>query len=633
MAIVMSIGLVVTGGQAQVSPGPLAQDHAHLDSAAQCFSCHGGRRSKSRIDDRCSECHAEIASQVRNNEGLHGREKLQKCSKCHPDHAGRDFELIQWKEGSPERFDHRRSGWPLTGQHRKLSCEKCHNPKYQTSDLTRLMRAKKGSDSWLGLEPLCSSCHEDLHRGTLGTDCASCHRESEWRPASGFDHSRTRYPLDGAHVEVKCSKCHKDDSTSKKVFSPLEHDQCSSCHKDVHGGQLGADCASCHVNTSFKTVRLDRFNHGQTKFPLRGKHQAVKCSKCHAPEVAGYKKEAFSTCSSCHAETHAGRARWEGQGTDCATCHDERNFVPSTLTVADHARTRYPLEGKHRQVACKSCHGKDSSGVILQPAFASCTDCHADDHAGQLLERSDKGECESCHTVSGWIPSTFGLSEHEHVGFKLTGAHVDARCRECHGPQRKDLQPLPARVQLGRAGVALKLQEQRCADCHLDPHAGTIGDSCESCHTVDRFRPSTVDAKMHGSFEYGLRDAHRTVPCVECHEQLTRAAREIHLLRANEGTPLTFSSKAMTCSACHKSPHAEQFGARESDCGSCHDERAFVPAGGFDHGRDTNFPLTGEHRRVACIKCHDIKNYKKVSSDCKDCHGSNLRQLSAGEAP
>ena len=82
-----------------------------------------------------------------------------------------DFQLIEWKEGDPSRFDHSRAGWPLQGKHARLACEKCHNDE---------MRARVGAPdaratSWIGLETGCKSCHDDPHEGRLGVDCAGCH--------------------------------------------------------------------------------------------------------------------------------------------------------------------------------------------------------------------------------------------------------------------------------------------------------------------------------------------------------------------------------------------------------------------------------------------------------------------------
>ena len=634
--------------QAQISPGPLARAHQELDTSSQCFTCHGGGLRSSGIDERCAECHTEIAWQKSNEAGLHGQERLETCSKCHPDHAGLDFELIEWAEGSADEFDHKRTGWPLSTPHGKLKCSQCHKPKFQTGHITELMKRKDPDSSWLGLDTDCAGCHEDVHHDTLGRDCNSCHAQGAWLPTRGFDHDRTQYPLDGKHVEVTCVKCHGAPKPDKRVYAPLAHQQCSACHDDVHRDSFGPDCSSCHSTAGFKVLSLDRFDHSKTRFPLSGKHRKVECSGCHDVSTGTYgKKVDFAACSSCHEDAHAGTARWEGLAVDCGVCHNERGFRPSTLTVSDHDKAEYKLEGAHRDAACQKCHTREpghtgdwgKAGVLLQPTHASCTDCHAYPHADQLDQREDGGACESCHTVSGWTPSTFDLEAHHALEFDLTGAHVKAACRDCHGPQRTDLPPLPGRSELGSAGVALTRVETECAACHFDPHEPRLDGSCDSCHITAGFRPSSVNSEAHESFRYPLVGTHRTVPCFACHEDLTRAPRRIHLLRPDEGASLSLKSKAETCSACHTSPHMGQFAERESDCASCHDERSFVPALRFDH--DAAFPLVGGHRNVACAGCHvravgadgaEYSVYAPVSQECESCHRKGTVQ-EIGELP
>ena len=54
------------------------------------------------------------------------------------------------------------------------------------------------------------------------------------------------------------------------------------------------------------------------------------------------------------------------------------------------------------------------------------------------------------------------------------------------------------------------------------------------------------------------------------------------------------------CKACHFDDHRGQEG---DDCGACHDAKAWKPAPDFDHAQ-TDYPLTGKHRKVKCDGCH-----------------------------
>ena len=199
--------IVVMGAtlaRAQVSPGPLATPHQALDTPLKCFECHG--KGAEAMRDRCVACHQEIGWLAGRGLGLHGQKGSEKCATCHPDHAGREFAMIAWEEGGPERFDHARSGWPLAGKHAGLKCADCHKQELQTSEAIRLAKRKDRKGSWLGLERECLSCHrgKDAHGGRLGPDCARCHDEKAWKPAPRFDHAKTSYPLTGRHATVTC---------------------------------------------------------------------------------------------------------------------------------------------------------------------------------------------------------------------------------------------------------------------------------------------------------------------------------------------------------------------------------------------------------------------------------------------
>jgi hypothetical protein len=396
------------------------------------------------------------------------------------------------------------------------------------------------------------------------------------------------------------------------------------------------------------------FNHDQTRYPLRGKHAALKCAQCHDPVKAWGTKPAFATCGACHKDQHAGTATIAGRVVDCAACHRVEGYRVSVYTVEQHLSSSYPLEGRHRSVECVACHVKNppgiaaaslgSAGVQMRPPHVRCRDCHRDDHGGQLSARPGAGACEPCHNVSGWKPSLFGAADHAKLKLALDGRHAKIECAACHGPERKGLPALPAREVLGRAGVALVLKETSCASCHFDPHAGRFGPSglrpkkgeCRTCHDVVSFRPSTVDVVVHRDFSYAIQGAHRAISCAACHvESKPAPARSSLLLAHGPAPPMTFATKGTNCEACHENPHGDQF-ARRSDagkCASCHGESAFRPASRFDHETDAAFSLKGAHARVPCAKCHALHQerngraivvYRPVPHTCEDCHGKRV---------
>ena len=236
-ALGVVLGLPMVGHAqvgALVSPGPLSRPHAQLEGISNCQKCHEPGRQVTA--SRCLSCHKPIAERIASRKGVH-RDVGDQCVGCHAEHAGRDAELRPF---DPGRFDHAaETGFRLDGRHAPLArdCARCHRTR-----------------SFLTARPDCASCHKDPHQGALGPSCQACHSTSaafaDARKA--FDHSRSRFPLLGAHRTVDCARCH-----ANKVFTGLKFASCADCHKTPHRAALGGECASCHGNESWKTTRID----------------------------------------------------------------------------------------------------------------------------------------------------------------------------------------------------------------------------------------------------------------------------------------------------------------------------------------------------------------------------------------
>lgn len=165
------------------SPGRLDPPHnivVSLQGPEGCGLCHGN--SSTRMVDACAECHGFIRSQIDSRHGLHGILDVQlatSCGACHAEHNdGRirlvtreSFELSGFPD--PSSFDHSKvTRYTLTGKHDALRCDQCHRDAYAPE----LQPAHK---RFVGLSQQCVSCHEDVHKGAYGTDCAACHAQSK----------------------------------------------------------------------------------------------------------------------------------------------------------------------------------------------------------------------------------------------------------------------------------------------------------------------------------------------------------------------------------------------------------------------------------------------------------------------
>lgn len=402
---------------------PLERAHAVVN----CERCH--KPAKLGDSPRCKEvvkytglepacfgCHEDI----------HQGELGKQCNKCHT--AGENFKTLV--------FDHNRdSRFALTGFHQIVECDTCHpKRKFKLGDIQ------------------CISCHknDDAHLGALGDDCAKCHETTGGAPK--FDHDlHTNFKREGVHRRIECERCHfllasgisehgdklapkqgrkqapsanirltatSTESLTKlagtkaaiaRPGAPLDLKfrtagaECAACHPDPHRVReaLALDCKSCHGFEQWAKPPRNGY-HELAGFSLTGAHTVVQCALCHVG--TGSLRGKGEACGFCHVQDdiHAGSF-----GTQCGRCHEQLGWLPSTFT---HMDTSYILEGVHRTLDCRSCHGAGNYFIGNK-----CYNCHLHDYRG----------------------STYHLAELQRPGAKLsiTGggagmATID--CGRCH---------------------------------------------------------------------------------------------------------------------------------------------------------------------------------------------------------
>ena len=421
-----------------VSPGELSEVHAKYEKT--CESCHEpfSKESQRRL---CLECHKDISSDIAGKKGLHGKRPdivRGECKICHSDHKGRPFDILQFDR---ETFSHNSTNFVLKGAHVSAPCEGCHQKgqKYR----------KAASD--------CYVCHkdDDNHKGSLGKECANCHGEEGWKKQKTFDHSKTKFALEGAHKKVACVTCHIGEKYKDLPTT------CVSCHKvqDVHKGRYGEKCQTCHKPDKWKTISFDHTK--DTKFPLRGSHEKVKCDACHRGDL--YKDKLPLGCFGCHKnnDVHKGEL-----GKACEKCHNETAWRQKV--TFDHDLTRFPLIGQHAAIPCEDCHKTNA----YRDTPMICSSCHKDDyHLGRV-----GNACQHCHNPNGW--KLWRFNHDKETKFPLTGAHKGIKCHTCHTTRAE------AKVTAPTA----------CFGCHSkdDAHRGSFGRSCEKCHVTTGFRDGLI---------------------------------------------------------------------------------------------------------------------------------------------
>lgn len=538
------------GIESALSPGKLVQGHARWDD--QCAQCHV-RFDRAAQDGLCMGCHKDVAADIAGRTGWHGRQKPQACRACHTDHKGREARIAAF---DTRAFDHAQTDYPLLGAHKAAACTACHAAPAKYRD------APKD----------CIGCHraDDTHQGSLGSRCGDCHSPNRWREAR-FDHDRTRFALTGRHADTACSACHK-----KGVYRGTPA-TCVACHrqdddKRGHQGRFGEKCESCHTTRDWKEKR---FNHDtDTRFVLRGSHRAASCTGCHTGPL--YRVKPPQACFDCHRKDDKHK---ESLGRECGNCHTERQWKERDRF--DHAKTRFPLAGRHAQATCQSCHADGR----FRETPRECVGCHQKDdrHAGTLGTA-----CANCHVERDW-KDTRGRFNHDRTGFVLRNAHASpaTACTACH-----------------RDAKSFRGTPKECVGCHRkdDRHEGQLGTGCATCHDDSKWKSTRFD---HARTRFALTGRHAVAACKDCHA----SAR--------------FKDARSECVACHRKDdkHAARLG---SDCASCHNARAWA-LWSFDHDRRSAFKLEGAHKPVACEACHRQpappgRPVAPLGNTCAACH-------------
>ena len=600
LAVFLVLWLVEAIGQ--LSPGPLAKPHSHLEGLSNCLKCHelGSKVS----DQKCLDCHVALKARVRSNKGYHVSKEVKgkKCAECHSDHHGIQFQMVRFETKS---FDHDLTGYILEGSHETVDCRDCHKAGY-----IKDLELRKKTSTYLGLNTECLSCHEDYHQGTLDKKCLDCHDMKAFTPATRFDHAKTNYPLKGLHSSVDCIECHEKETKNGKEFqrfSEIKHSGCADCHLDVHQGSLGNQCTACHTEQGFSQLNR-QFDHRKTGFILKGAHTSIDCRTCHkadAPHTGlfkEFKNIGQNDCKQCHTDVHDGKF-----GADCKECHNENSFkIKNAIDLAgfDHNRTHFPLKGSHAGLECKSCHKESLTSPL---PHNRCDDCHDSYHTATFtLERLEE-DCRNCHSESGFSPSLFTFEDHQRTTFPLLGAHQATPCILCH---MKDEE------------WVYKSLDSDCISCHNNIHSGYLDDKyypdqdCRACHSEDIWTNPAFD---HNQTRYELSGSHASVACVKCHlpdnSFESRAASPVFRVSSE-------------CHSCHQDIHRGQFAdaVNMTQCNVCHVPVDWEPVL-FNHD-STRFILDGAHIDVACKECHySVEDeagsyvlYSLKTIACSDCH-------------
>ena len=305
---------------------------------ANCTSCHKDKH-ENKFGQNCKQCHSEESFRIvkgintfnhdKTDFNLYGKHKSvackachktsltnpvkhEYCKDCHIDYHKKEFvtngvapdcKQCHTNDGFKESLftieKHNMTVFKLEGAHLATPCFACH----------------KKQENWKfrKVGSVCVDCHQNNHKGYIQEKyfpedkCTECHNVNSWKSVK-FDHSKTKFKLDGVHANQSCAACHYRKNESGPVVQKFKElpVECTSCHKNSHEGQFDVngktDCTRCHVTDSWKK---SVFDHNSSRFKLTGVHLKLACVKCHKEEPkAGRKfilyKNNKILCANCH---------------------------------------------------------------------------------------------------------------------------------------------------------------------------------------------------------------------------------------------------------------------------------------------------------------------------------------------
>lgn len=671
VTLLTSLLLLLAGpARAQlISPGPLARSHADLDGESGCDRCHAS--GKRVLDQKCLDCHKRVATALAAGRGFHAklvRSSGKPCAACHPDHQGRAFPLIRW-DPKKSGFSHDETGFPLRGAHEPLDCKRCHRqpdnrfmvgsecvachedvhrptlgrdcagchddrrfvpaPRFDHDRARYRLEGKHAEVPCAKCHPgegkgrrfrgvefgKCEDCHADPHKGRMRPNaCATCHSVAGWtilKDALRDNHAPGVFPLRGKHAAVPCASCHKKGQPHDAAPTA-----CEGCHQTPHRHDLGARCATCHVDRGW-SVHVGRFPHERTGYPLVGEHARVPCARCHAPRgtfAARFLGLPADRCSRCHADPHRVAYRTVADPLACERCHTERGFVPASFGADRHRAPTFPVDGAHLAVPCAECHrGKPFPVRVAQAWPLDCAQCHPNPHGERFAAEQRRAGCAGCHQTGDWKQARI---DHERF-FPLRGRHAQTACAGCH------------------TGTQYRGAPRACAACHGDPHLGQLAATeprrdCDACHGPAAWKPAA--AFDHARARLPLEGKHAQVPCERCHERRATPA----------GVAVVYRHGRVGCASCHDNHHERQdwtgrgrtSGADFADCERCHSARGWRElrvASAVDHAR-FGFRLLGRHGTVPCAACHKagLDLARPWPGACVTCHEDRVHRGALG---
>jgi Cytochrome c7 and related cytochrome c len=527
------------------------------------------------------------------------------------------------------KFDHFKTGFPLTGAHAFVECVSCHiNGRLQ------------------GTPRSCAACHNgslapgrpDNHIPTWVPTCETCHRSTvAFGPNTRMNHSG---------IISGCTACHNGQGffgvtpVSKTPNHLVTTADCIDCHRSFvsFAGATGGMPAN-HIPTTQPCTLCHTGSTLGPNTPMNHTGISSGCATCHGgqafygvtPVSKGTTHIATTgDCSTCHTSTTVpgGFAAYNKPmdhstvtGT-CTSCHTGQTF--QNVTPVSSASNHIPTTQD-----CGTCHKSTSafSGTVMVHTgiTSNCAQCHSGTAyqgvtpmAKGSTHIAATGDCSTCHT-STTVPGGF-------AAYTMSHSTVTGTCASCHtGQTFQNVTPVSS------ASNHIPTT-QDCGTCHKSTtvfsgttmvHTG-ITSNCAQCHSGTAFQGVTPMTKNTGHIA-------TTADCSTCHTNTTVPGG---FATATGGTmPANHIPTTQPCTLCHTSGTFSpgtpmNHSGITSGCATCHGGQAFYGVTPVSKGTN-HVPTTAD-----CVTCHTsftsfagaIFSHAGITSGCATCHNGTAFQ-------
>ena len=430
---------------------------------AQCYSCHAADFNNSNnpphvklgLPRDCAICHTTLDwSNAKFDHALYahypltGKHATVTCAQCHTNNNYNNTPTacvrvppggLQWHHQSTSRFGRipdRLLAVPHHGRVDDVDIQSQHHQvpahrRARDGDLRAVPRQQQllghAPDRLLRLPPRRITRTPTRRRTCFcrhsRPTCATCHNTTSWTGAA-FDHSKTAFPLTGAHVTVACASCHVNGN-----YTTLPTD-CYGCHTKDYNGTTNPNHAQAKIPHDVRGLPQHHQLDERQLRPQQDNVPADRCARDRALRVVPREQQLHHAADRLLRLPPEGLHRHhqpesrEGRLPDglrryattrphgLTSTFDHAVSVPVNRCACDH-RVRRCATPTTTSPLCRrlayGCHQTDYNNTNAPPHKTA----------------GFPTDCEVCHTTTNWLGAVF---DHNKTTFPLTGAHTTVAC-------------------------------------------------------------------------------------------------------------------------------------------------------------------------------------------------------------